>query len=219
MNVRLSIVRSSFKPRRCAAKQAGGTHGKADVNTILSVAKTFIMLAGALALLGATPAQASAAVDAAAAPTVLAQAAEPAAPAVLAQAATPAAPATPVRPARDSAKKPAPAPEKTGAAAPTSVVVKKGDTLSRIVARNLDALPFKQEIVRTAVIQKNPAAFKDGKPESMIEGAVIQFPTMEDFRRMIPALGAIGASGASGSAEGGYADGEPDVKRSWVRFP
>ena len=138
----------------------------------LFVAKTFILLAGSAALLGATP---------------------------LAVAAQTSAVAT-------EAEKTAAAPGKSG-----SVTVKKGDTLLRIIARHLDHLPFKQAIVRTAVMQKNPAAFKEGKPEGMVAGAVLQLPTMEDFRRMLPSLDA--------ASEDAHAEGESDPRRGWVRFP
>ena len=102
---------------------------------------------------------------------------------------------------------------KTAAAPPRSggVTVKKGDTLLRIIARHLDYLPFKLAIVRTAVMQKNPAAFKDGKPEGMVTGAVLQLPTMEDFRRMLASLEAV--------SEDAHAELESDPRRGWVRFP
>ena len=100
------------------------------------------------------------------------------------------------------------------AAAPThsgTVTVKKGDTLYRIIARNLEHLPFKQDIVRAAIMQKNPAAFKDGKPSGMISGAVLQLPRMADFRRMIPALAA--------TSEDAQAEQDADPRKGWVRFP
>ena len=118
---------------------------------------------------------------------------------------------------------------KTAAAAEknSSVTVKKGDTLLKIIERNLHHLPFKLELLRTAIMQKNPAAFKKGKPETMLAGAVLQLPTIEDFRRMVPSLGTASedahakpASDPHGKApEDSHAEWESDPRKGWVRFP
>ena len=88
-------------------------------------------------------------------------------------------------------------------------------------------LPFKLELLRTAIMQKNPAAFKKGKPETMLAGAVLQLPTIEDFRRMVPSLGTASedahakpASDPHGKApEDSHAEWESDPRKGWVRFP
>jgi len=104
------------------------------------------------------------------------------------------------------------APEKNG-----SVTVKKGDTLLRIIERNLNHLPFKQEILRSAIMQKNPAAFKKGKPETLVAGTVLELPTIEDFRGMVPSVGTVGAIGTA--SEDVHAELKSDPRKGWVRFP
>ena len=163
------------------------------MNTSLSplfVAKTFILIAGSALLLGATQ---------------IARAAE--ADTTVATATTPATPAP-----RKEVRAPAPAPDPVGTA-----VARKGEPLPKLIARSLAHLPFKAEILREAMILKNPAAFKNGKPESLIVGSVLQLPTMEDFRRFIPAVAAVCVEGDG--TVGASADATVDPRRGWVRVP
>lgn len=157
----------------------------------LSVAKTFILIAGSALLLGATQ---------------LAHAAD-APPS--AAGATPTSAATPA-PRKDA--RTAVAPDPSGTA-----VARKGESLQKLIARSMGNLPFKPEILREAMIQKNPAAFKNGKPESMIVGSVLKLPTMEDFRRYIPAVAAVCVEGDG--TDGARADATADPRKGWVRFP
>ena len=164
------------------------------MNTAVTVTKILTMLAGLAGLLAAAPAQSAA--DA-----------PPAPPAAASTEAGGGSQAT-----RDGARTAAAA---TGNS--RAVVVGKGDTTYKIIARSMRHLPFKNEIVRAALMQKNPAAFKKGKTEGLVVGAVLQLPTMEDFRRMIPELGKT--SGASGADEDEHAEQDADIRKGWVRFP
>ena len=216
----MRFVVSTLPLRRTRA--SSGPNRKADVNTLLSAAKTFILLTGSAILLGTTPvAGANAATPAATpiTPPAPPPAARPAPPPTVTAAATPAA-----APAATPAATPAPsAPRKetrTASVAPPpggAVAVNKGDTLQKIIARSLGHLPFKPEILRAAMMQKNPAAFKSGKPESLAAGSVLQLPTMEDFRRLIPAVAAACAEGEG--TDGARADAAADPRKGWVRFP
>ena len=158
----------------------------------LLVAKALILLAGSALLLGAT--QITGAADAAPAATPAASSAE--------------ATAAPHKEAATASAAPAPG---------GAVAVKKGDTLRKISARSLGHLPLKPEILHSAVMQKNPAAFKNGKPESLAAGSVLQMPTMEDFRRFIPAVAAVCQE--SEGSDGARADAAADPRKGWVRFP
>ncbi len=160
----------------------------------LSVAKTFILIAGSALLLGAT--QVARALDA-----------EPSATTTMLASASPA-PAAP----RKQARAPAAAPDPSG-----NAVARKGESLQKLIARSMGNLPFKPEILREAMIQKNPAAFKNGKPESLIVGSVLKLPTMEDFRRFIPAVAAVCVEGDG--TDGARADATADPRKGWVRFP
>ena len=164
------------------------------MNTSLSplfLAKTFVLIAGSALLLGAT--QVARAADAAAATPPSAALATPA--------------------PRKEARAPVAAPDPAGTA-----VAKKGEPLQKLIARSLGNLPFKPEILRDAMIQKNPAAFKNGKPESLIVGSVLQLPTMGDFRRFIPAVAAVCVEG-EGTDGGARADAAADPRKGWVRLP
>lgn len=104
-----------------------------------------------------------------------------------------AAPAAP--PAQAPEAPPAPAgPPAQPPAAPTAqapvlpegaMLVKKGDTLERIISRRLASLPFKQDILRKALVDKNPDAFADTKKRKLKVGAVLQLPTLDDFRNLL----------------------------------
>ena len=65
-------------------------------------------------------------------------------------------------------------------------LVKKGDTLERIVSRRLASLPFKPNVVRKALVDKNPEAFKDAKARKLTVGSTLKLPTLEDFRYLFP---------------------------------
>ena len=160
----------------------------------LSVAKTFILIAGSALLLGAT--QVARAADAA--PS--------------AATATPPSAANATPAPRKEARAPVAAPDPAGTA-----VARKGESLQKLIARSMGNLPFKPEILRDAMIQKNPAAFKNGKPESLIVGSVLKLPTMEDFRRYIPAVAAVCVEGDG--TDGARADATADPRKGWVRFP
>lgn len=112
----------------------------------------------------------------------------------------------------DAALKAVPA----GPAVP-AVVVKKGESLDKLIARHVKNSPFSQDIVRKAVIQKNPNAFKDGKAQGIVVGAQLQWPTMADYRKVL--------AGAGVSVDGGQRPEDsapvaaPDPRKGWVRYP
>lgn len=126
-------------------------------------------------------------------------------------------------------------------------MVKKGDTVERIVSRRLASLPFKQDILRKALVEKNPQAFTDTKKRKLKVGAVLQLPTLDDFRNLLapPAAAMGGAMPMPGGSmpmpvgpmpmaiHGGpmpaQAQPEPqpaqaqpeeeDPRKGWVRYP
>jgi len=85
------------------------------------------------------------------------------------------------------------------------MLVKRGDTVERIISRRLASLPFKQDILRKALVDKNPDAFADAKKRKLKVGAVLQLPTLDDFRNLLtpsaPAMG--GTPGGPMSMPGG----------------
>ena len=107
-----------------------------------------------------------------------------------------------------------------------SVVVKKGDTLDKVVARSLGDLPFRQDVLRRALLEKNRVIFKDGKPPRRLPpGAVLQVPLLDDFRRIV-----FGDAACRPAEENTQTDSpqiaeapQPaegvDSRKAWVRYP
>lgn len=96
-------------------------------------------------------------------------------------------------------------------------MAKKGESLDRLIARSMKHLPFRQDILRDIVVQKNPGAFKGGNAKSLIGGALIQLPVMSDFRHIThPAE--MTATPAN-ETDNSQPSAEPDVRKGWVRFP
>ena len=122
-----------------------------------------------------------------------------------------------------------------------SMLVKKGDTVERIISRRLASLPFKQDILRKALVDKNPDAFTDTKKRKLKVGAVLQLPTLDDFRNLLaPSAPAVSmpmgmpnvpqpgpppsqAQPAPPPPEAQPAPAQPeaeeDPKKGWIRYP
>ena len=152
-----------------------------------------------------------------------------------------------------SAQPAQPAPPAPPAQAPGALddtwLVKKGDTLERIVSRRLASLPFKPNVVRKALVDKNPEAFKDAKARKLTVGSTLKLPTLEDFRYLFPGPApatpqpappepampqpappepAVPQPGMPPSALGqtagappppAQAEAEEDPRKGWIRYP
>lgn len=93
-----------------------------------------------------------------------------------------------------------------------AIVVKRGDTLEKLVRTHLNHLPFRQDILVQALQARNPGAFKGPKSRTPVVGAVITLPTADDYATVI-----------FGSEDRPQAPQEPvepvDPRRGWVRYP
>ena len=98
-------------------------------------------------------------------------------------------------------------------------LVKKGDTLDRIVSRRLASLPFRPDVLRRALVDKNPGAFKNPKSAILTVGAILQLPTLEDFRYLLPAPVPEMLQASAPPPVEAQAEFEPDPRKGWVRFP
>ena len=93
-------------------------------------------------------------------------------------------------------------------------VVKKGDTLNKIIKSTFNQHPLKMKSIAQAIIANNKKAFPSGKPTSMQAGATLIIPSFESITGM--------NSDGKGSAlmtqkVNPYASTDPH--RGWVRFP
>lgn len=98
-----------------------------------------------------------------------------------------------------------------------SYTVLRGETLDRVIQKNLSGSPLKIELLRKAFLELNPQAFVNGNVARLQAGAVLQVPDHTQLLRatLMPLL-----EGAEAAAVA--ADGRPvsaSERRSWVRFP
>lgn len=86
-------------------------------------------------------------------------------------------------------------------------VIQDGDTLNVIIDNYMGHLPLRRDILRTALVQINPHAFKRGNPNWMFRGAKLKIPTIADIERVIFTTPLPEAK-------------DPQKNRSlWVRYP
>ena len=109
----------------------------------------------------------------------------------------------------------------------STYVVKKGDTLDKVVQKTLGDSPLKSEILKREIIALNPDAFTKGSQKILKSGVTLTLPSNDDLLRS--QLGMAQSSSQQGSHKQfvGY-ETYPDViinpqgmekRKSWVQFP
>ena len=98
-----------------------------------------------------------------------------------------------------------------------SYTVLRGETLDRVIQKNLSGSPLKIELLRKAFLDLNPQAFVNGNVTRPRPGAVLQVPDHVQLLRatILPLL--EGAEAAAMAADGRPVSARE--RRSWVRFP
>ena len=93
-------------------------------------------------------------------------------------------------------------------------VVKKGDTLNKIIKSTFNQHPLKMKSIAEAIIANNKKAFPTGKPTSMQAGATLVIPSFESITGM-------NSNGESSNLVIQKANPyvSTDPHRGWVRFP
>ena len=94
-------------------------------------------------------------------------------------------------------------------------VVKKGDTLNKIIKSTFNQHPLKLQRIREVIITNNKKAFPTGKPSSMQAGATLVIPSLEQ-------MGIQNTAESNGKAnmierQNPYISTDPH--KGWVRFP
>ena len=97
-----------------------------------------------------------------------------------------------------------------------SVVVRRGETLARIVRAHFKGSPFREDFIYKAFVTLNPEAFPRKTHHVVTAGASLKVPTHADLMAM--AEGQTPA-GVQGSAMGTAVRTTPDQRKQWVRFP
>mgnify|MGYP001390188552 CR=1 FL=1 len=95
-------------------------------------------------------------------------------------------------------------------------VVRKGDTLNKIIKSTFNQHPLKMKTIAKVIIANNKSAFPTGKPTSMQAGATLIIPSINQI---------VGVSNISSSnnvpsmvkKQNPYQSTDPH--RGWVRFP
>ena len=98
-------------------------------------------------------------------------------------------------------------------------IVKKGDTLNKIIKATFNQHPLKMREIRRAIIANNRKAFPTGKPTSMQAGATLFIPSVSVIQASGDAISAGSASQQQimDSRENPYVSTDPH--NGWVRFP
>lgn len=95
--------------------------------------------------------------------------------------------------------------------------VRKGDTLDRLIARQWKDHPFRLEVLRRLVVQKNPQAFRAGRADQLIAGASLAWPGPQELQGLLPATAA--ESGAEVEASEQAVSQSADPRSGWIRYP
>ena len=94
------------------------------------------------------------------------------------------------------------------------LVVQPRDTLDAVIRRTHRGSPFRDDLLRRAFVQLNPAAFERGSPHALLAGAELQVPTVAD----VLALAGI-ALPRPPEPETRPVRDSADEMRQWVRYP
>jgi Tfp pilus assembly protein FimV len=95
--------------------------------------------------------------------------------------------------------------------------VRKGDTLDRLLARHLKDHPFRVEVLRRLVVQKNPQAFRAGRADQLIAGASINWPNQQELQALLPPAPGEPATGTEGTDSEVIQSADP--RAGWIRYP
>lgn len=64
-------------------------------------------------------------------------------------------------------------------------VIKKGDTLNKIISQNLSSSPISYDILKMSIVRGNRHAFKRNNPNWMYAGKTIKFPDANDLKSLL----------------------------------
>ena len=68
---------------------------------------------------------------------------------------------------------------------PTHYKTKYGDTLDEIIINHVVEMPVKRNIIKRAIVNANPSAFKSNNPNWMYSGRTIKLPDANDIKTLI----------------------------------
>ncbi len=96
---------------------------------------------------------------------------------------------------------------------PSVVVVRRGETLARIVQTRFKGSPFRDDFIYKAFVTMNPEAFPRKTHHTVTAGARLKVPTHADLMAMAEGHSPAGVQGSA------VARTTSDQRKQWVRFP
>jgi hypothetical protein len=96
---------------------------------------------------------------------------------------------------------------------PSVVVVRRGETLARIVRARFKGSPFRDDFIYKAFVAMNPEAFPRKTHLTVTAGAKLKVPTHADLMAMAEGQSPAGVQGSAAART------TPDQRKQWVRFP
>ena len=89
-------------------------------------------------------------------------------------------------------------------------ITKPGDTLDMIMSQTIDDNPVRKSILRKAIVEANPHAFKRKNPNWMYANKQLKLPTADDIHNVVF------------KESGGMLDAKraaQNERQSWVKYP
>mgnify|MGYP001156992325 CR=1 FL=1 len=89
-------------------------------------------------------------------------------------------------------------------------ITKPGDTLDMIMSQTIDDNPVRKSILRKAIVEANPHAFKRKNPNWMYANKQLKLPTADDIHNVVF------------KESGGMLDAKRAAqteRKSWVKYP
>ncbi len=98
-----------------------------------------------------------------------------------------------------------------------SYLPKPSETLDQVIAKILPGSPLKIELLRLALIEQNPQAFKPGKFPTLRKGVPLAVPDHDALLRKH--LGAKAPEPEVAQGPAGFTPSTSAERRHWVQFP
>lgn len=89
-------------------------------------------------------------------------------------------------------------------------ITKPGDTLDMIMSQTIDDNPVRKSILRKAIVEANPHAFKRKNPNWMYANKQLRLPTADDIHKVVF------------KESGGMLDAKRAAqteRQSWIKYP
>jgi len=95
-----------------------------------------------------------------------------------------------------------------------------GDTLDKVIQKFYAEAPFRNEVLRSAIIQQNLGAFTKGDPNILLAGVMINLPEQTTIANgILNPKATMATDKREFRGENGLGGDTSNMHRNWVRFP